>query len=106
MSKNLKTPLSPDDVMKTLPDYFPTSVIEGVNNLLLKKYRGKSCTIKQNDIIEEILRIDNTLTKDKIFDEKYMDFESIFEKSGWKVTYDKPAYNENYDVYFEFEKKE
>ncbi len=104
MTKNLKTPLSPEDIMKTLPDYFPSSVIEAVNNLLLKKFRGKTCTIKQKDIIEEILRIDDTLTKGEIFDKKYMDFESIFEEYGWEVTYDGSAYNENYDAYFEFKK--
>ena len=34
-----------------------------------------------------------------------MDFEALYRESGWKVSYDSPAYDENYDAYFTFEPK-
>ena len=32
------------------------------------------------------------------------DFEPIYEKAGWKVSYDGPGYNESYDGYYIFKK--
>ena len=34
-----------------------------------------------------------------------MDFEDLYRKSGWSVSYDKPAYNENYDAFLIFNKR-
>lgn len=39
----------------------------------------------------------------QLIKEKWLDIEDHYRKAGWKVTYDKPAYCENYDAYFKFE---
>ena len=101
--KDIK-PISPNDIMDNLSDIIPNVVIEAVNNLLKKEYRGDGVSIKQDKIINEIIRLDNSLTRDFIFKYKYMDFESLYRKNGWDVEYDKPGYNENYDAYFTFSK--
>lgn len=31
--------------------------------------------------------------------------DAVYEKAGWKVSYDKPGYNESYDPYFKFTAK-
>jgi hypothetical protein len=102
-------PLSPSDITDGLSDIIPGYVIESVNNLLKKKYRGGSCRIKQKDIIFEAKKlaknIGEEVTDNQIYDNKWMDFEEIFRKAGWKVTYDGPGYNESYDATFEFTKK-
>jgi len=101
-------PLSPDDIMEGLDDIIPGFIIEAVNNLLKKKFRGSSCSIKQKDIESEIINIafkeGKEITSGDIYDNKWMDFEAIFIKVGWKVIYHKPDYTESYDSYFDFKK--
>lgn len=99
-------PISPDEVMSNLENIIPNSIILAVNQLLIEKYRGNGeVSIKQKDIIERAISIDETLTSNIIFEKKYMDFEDLYRKSGWSVLYDKPSYRESYDAYFTFNKK-
>jgi hypothetical protein len=99
-------PITPDEIMGNLENIIPQSIILAVNELLTEKYRGTGeVNIKQRDIIERATSIDETLTSDIIFEKKYMDFEDLYRKSGWSVYYDKPAYDENYDAFFSFNKK-
>ena len=44
-------------------------------------------------------------TRELVYPSRDSDIEDIFREAGWKVTYDKPAYNESYDAYFKFEGK-
>lgn len=98
--------ISPDEIIQNLDKIIPPAIFEAVNQLLMEKYRGTGqVIIKQKDIIEKAISIDETLTSSIIFEKKYMDFEDMYRKSGWLVSYDKPAYDENYDAYFVFNKK-
>ena len=103
--KDKTKPLSPADINNSMETIIPGVIIEAVNNLLKKEFRGRSVCLLQKDILNEILRLNNTLSKDEIFEKKWMDFESIFEKVGWKVEYDKPGYNESYESSFKFTPK-
>lgn len=37
-----------------------------------------------------------------VFANKWLDIEDIYREQGWRVDYDKPAYNENYQASFTF----
>lgn len=104
MEKPVK-PISPKEIMGDLEEIIPPAIIQAVNNLLKKKYRGSTVSIKQEEIVKEAIRIDSSLTSAKIYDNKWMDFEPIFRKSGWIVSYDKPGWDENYDAFFQFKPK-
>jgi len=98
-------PLTPNEVDDN-PDV-PEYVIEAVNNLLRQQFRKGSCTFKQKEVVNEIIKLaPEGVTKDELFDKGYMDFEIVFENAGWKVSYDKPAYNETYEPTFTFERKD
>jgi hypothetical protein len=104
MEKEVK-PISPNEIIENLEKIIPPVVIEAVNNLLTKNYRGGRTVIFQDDIISEIIKLDGSYLRDQIFGEKMLDFEEIYRKNGWSVEYDKPAYSENYAPKFIFEKK-
>lgn len=105
MAKEIK-PVSPTDIVKNLEFIIPPVVIEAVNNLLIKKFRGDGRVILlQKDIVAEIKRLDSTMTSEALFENHWMDFEDVYRKNGWKVTYDKPAYCESYEANFTFESK-
>lgn len=92
----------------------PDFVIEAVNALLRQEYSEGSATIKQDDLIKEIIRTwpedlpvspSKSSKRDMIFNKKWLEIEEEFNKAGWKVEYDKPGYNEDYDAHWNFSKK-
>ena len=96
-------PITPDEVKHVIPDF----VIKTVNKLITEKWNGKEAIIIQNDIIDEILN--NYPDEDKpsrytIFESHWLDFEPLYRKAGWNVTYRKPAFDENFKSYFKFTK--
>jgi len=88
-------PIGPNDVKKVIPDF----VIEAVNELINEKYTDGRFIIRQNEIKERIKS-----KTDQDFDFAWLDFESIYRNAGWRVEYDKPAYNESYEAFFAFTK--
>lgn len=99
-------PITPQECGEQAGSNIPEFVIEAVNNLLQKSYRkGRTVTLRQDDIMAEILRLNINVTREQVFSEGWMDFEPVFERAGWKVTYDKPGYNESYPATFDFKAK-
>lgn len=99
--------VTPKELGATAGDDIPEVVIKAVNNLLKKQYRrGRSVTLKQDDIVDEILRLEEDTHRDHIFDYGWLDFEPVFERAGWRVDYDKPAYCESYPAIFKFTPKQ
>lgn len=102
--------ISPKDVAKIKASSFPDWVFEAFNELIAKKYTCGQATIYQDDVIDLILQKANKgvfddegrLNRSQIFKLGYLNVEEVYREQGWKVTYDKPAYNETYKASFEF----
>ena len=110
MKKKVK-PIKPDEVFQDIPDW----VIEGTNRCI-KKYwveKHKESLFTQDQLIDEIENVyekdpdvifDYNDWRNKLFDKHYLDIEPLYREAGWKVKYDKPAYNEDYKATFTFSK--
>ena len=97
------TPVSPDQVQELKNYTIPREVIDIFNELIIKNWDGSASRIYQNDIVSAIICSTKTnITEERIFAEHFLDIESLFIEAGWKVTYNKPAYNETYPAYFIF----
>lgn len=96
-------PLTPQEVAQQKQDSIPDAVIEVVNALLVKKWNrnNRTATIKQDDIVAAIVA-KMGVSNQEVFNQGWLDFEDAFRAQGWKVKYDKPAYCEDYDAFFEF----
>ena len=94
-------PITPDEVVAKKAELIPSGVIEAFNELIAKHFDGSSATIKQEEVVA-LIREKMNCTRNKVFDEKWLDIEPLFNDVGWRVDYDKPAYNENYEATFEF----
>jgi hypothetical protein len=103
--ENKEKAITPEEILNNLENIIPSFVFEAINNLLKNKFRGNSVTIKQDEIIAEISRLKPGLNRNDIFEKKWLDFEKVYNKSGWSVTFDKPSYNETYDANFTFKPK-
>lgn len=102
-------PIRPGEVTGLKQQQIPDYVIEAFNECISRAYSGGIAVVYQDSVIEAILhrarKAGVELLRQELFDRRYLDVESIFEKAGWKVTYDKPGYNESYKAFFEFKKK-
>lgn len=108
-------PLKPGAVadlsLKAEIDNVPDYVIEIVNALIVKNFARsvQAARIMQAEVINAILNcpegLARELTRHQLFAEKMLDFEEVFRSHGWRVSYDRPAYNENYEASFKFSVK-
>jgi hypothetical protein len=107
--KNVR-PITPDEAVSQKVA-LPSFVISAINKLLAEEFNHKKdiISIYQKDIINAIIGeaelVGEHITKDEIYDKKYLDFEETYEEYGWNVVYDSPAYCESYEPYFKFSAK-
>jgi hypothetical protein len=93
-------PLSPKEVVKKKINSIPDAVFEAFNELIAKDFNGAFAIVKQKEVVK--LLVEKGLKEKEIYENHWLDVEDVYRKAGWKVEYDKPAYNESYDAYFEF----
>lgn len=103
-------PITPQEASAKFVDLLPDFVIEAFNELISERIgTGRRCKILQDETIDRILKkAEETgvdLGRQTIFDRHYLDIEKAYESAGWKVSYDKPGYNESYEAFFEFSHK-
>lgn len=98
-------PIAPHEVADKKLETIPDAVIRAFNGLLTKKYNGYDATIKQEEAIMAIRAEDETISRQEIFDNHWLDVEDIYRSIGWDVTFDKPGYNESYSARYVFKKK-
>lgn len=94
-------PFSPDQIAEAKKAVIPAGVIGVFNRLIAKHYSEGSAEIGQKEIVAAICAT-MECERGKVFAEKWLDVEDLFRAEGWKVVYDKPAYNESYEATFTF----
>ncbi|MDD5151116.1 MAG: hypothetical protein PHC28_11695 [Flavobacterium sp.] len=95
-------PISPKEAKKIYQTQtqIPDEVFKVVNELIISHYNDTVITIKQKDIIENVSKELNIDIID--FNMKFLDFESYYQKQGWKVDYNSPGYCESFPETFSF----
>ena len=99
--------ISPAEVLSKKSKVIPDAIFDAINELLVKRYNmnSKKAIIKQDEIISLAISKDDTLTRELIFKNEYLDIEFFYMENGWKVEYRKP-FDESFDAYFTFTNKE
>lgn len=92
-------PIKPSEVVKVVPSF----MIEIFNELIQENWDGNSSTFKLDQAMQKLKSKDPGVAN-VAYDKRYFDVESIYRKEGWKVEFDKPGYNEDYDAFFVFSK--
>lgn len=93
-------PIKPSEVASEKARIFPDAVFESFNELISQKFTGGSVMIKQSDIVA--LMEKKGLKCKEIFDNSWLNVEEAYRAAGWKVVYDRPAYDESYPPTFTF----
>ena len=103
-------PISPRDVVDLKKKAIPFEVIEAFNEMIARKFDGCQSRFIQKDIVRLILEkfdeYGNKHESKDVYDNNWLDVEPLYEKMGWKVEYDKPGYNEQYEAAFIFSARE
>lgn len=81
---------------------FPDAVIEAFNECIKRNLRGNYATIKQDEVITEIVARIPLSNREYVFDNHLLDVEDVYRKHGWSVKYEKPSIGDSFDAYFEF----
>jgi hypothetical protein len=104
--------ITPEQASQEKNKLFPDFVIAAFDALIAKNFDGKKSCFLQSDVVKEVLNrwpIDTSVRirerSNLIFERRYLDVEEIYQRVGWKVEYDKPGYNENYEAKFTFIKR-
>ncbi len=99
----MTAPIKPSEVVGKKAETLPKVIIETFNELIAKHWNGNTSKFT---MAEAELIICNKLDCNSkyLYDNHYMDVEDIYRAEGWKVSFDKPGYNESYDSSYEFSK--
>jgi hypothetical protein len=100
-------PISPSEIASQKLKDIPSFVFSIVNKRLAAKYVDGifEVTIKQDDIIADILAHKPEMIRRDVFDNGWLNIEEVYRQAGWDVHYDSPGYNESYDAFFKFTPK-
>lgn len=97
-------PIRPSEVVNSKKDYLPDEVFEAFNELISKDFYKGAATVKQPEVAALIAK-KLGITDAEVYKKHYLDVESVYEKAGWIVKYDRPGWNESGEAYFRFERK-
>lgn len=86
--------LSPNQMRDYKIETIPSEVFEVFNLLIAENLSGKTSVVNQADVEKAL--VERGFNKDEIFQKGWLDVEHFYKKQGWKITYDKPGYNESY----------
>lgn len=92
--------ITPEDADKAREKSIPPEVFEAFNELIVADLDAYgTATVRQCDV-EKAIR-----AKIGTIEMRWLDVESSYRAAGWRVEYDKPAYNETYEPTFKFNRK-
>ncbi len=100
---NMEKPIRPKDIPDKKLEAIPDVVIKIFNKLIAQHCTNGCSVVRQDDVVDEL--VEEGFNRTEIYENNWLDVESIYEKAGWIVNYDTPGYNENYAATFEFKKK-
>lgn len=101
LQQELVRAITPEEAVELRKVIIPSEVLNTINHLIAEKLAGGRAFILQKEIVAALEEAG--MNRNDIYDKHWLDFEDIYRDSGWKVTYDKPGWNESYDASFKFE---
>jgi len=104
--------LGPREIQVNKNNNIPDEMIQAANELLAENldvhsdatFTSKALTRRYRELVAGSEATEEMIAGIKI-EMRWLDIEDRYRRKGWDVEYDKPAYNETYDGYYEFSAK-
>jgi phosphoenolpyruvate synthase/pyruvate phosphate dikinase len=100
----MNKPITPNEVIELKQTILPKEVFEAFNQMIAAEWDGNMAVVKQN-AVSEIIAEKMNISTSEVYSLGYLEIETIYQKYGWNVEYDKPAYYETYGATFTFSKR-
>jgi hypothetical protein len=95
--------ITPDEVVSAKAGRLPSVIFDVFNELIARNWNGRQARVMGKEAVDAIgARLG--ISESEIYRQRFLDVEEVYRRAGWKVDYDKPAYNETYDPFFIFER--
>lgn len=97
--------LSPEEAIERFKSEIPEEVLECWNNLIVKNMtmqNGKTVSVFKLSELKQNICVAMKSGSETVKERGWLDLEDVFREKGWKVEFDKPAYNETYEPVFRF----
>lgn len=92
---------SPNDAIARHGETIPEEILGIVNDFLVARVHRKSFIISQQEIVDKLSL--TSITEAEALDKGWFDFEDAYRRRGWRVTYDRPGFNESYGAFWRFQ---
>jgi len=97
-------PITPAEAEAQRVTVIPDEVLEAFNQMIIKNLEGDRSSFKLREVAD--LAASNMQCQHKyLYDNKWLNVESVYRRAGWKVKFDSPSIGDNYDAYFVFTKR-
>lgn len=100
----MSKPITPQEQAAQATTQIPDVVFDCVNAVLCAGGTHGRIVVHQDSIVTELTG-KHGLDLAAIYDKNWLDFEPAYREAGWRVTYDKPGYNEDYRAHWVFTRK-
>jgi hypothetical protein len=97
-------PIKPGDAEALKAASMPDAVFDAFNKLIAENLSCGTALVRQTEVVSLIVQ-KLECTRAEVFERGWLNVEGQYRKAGWKVEYDKPAYNESHEAFFRFTKK-
>lgn len=101
--------ITPEEAEKARKSSIPDYVFQAFNELLAENFYDVGTIIYQHEVLKRIINLypsiienDKDSIVNSLFVNHWLDVEKFYERAGWKVTFYKPAYYEDFDPYYKF----
>jgi hypothetical protein len=106
MSEKIR-PIKPEEILDKKIATIPDNMIRAVNELIALKWNGYSAIIKKEELFDKYFDIikkpDDRANREKLIENRALDFEFAYRKEGWLVDYSSPTYGDSdFEPYFTF----
>ena len=101
--------ITPEEAEKARKSSIPDYVFQAFNELLAENFYNVGTIIYQHEVLKRIINLypsiienDKDSIVNSLFVNHWLDIEKFYERAGWKVTFYKPTYYEDFDPYYKF----
>lgn len=95
---------SPKDALVRHGETIPEELLAVVNKFLAERIHKGQITITRKELADALQF--TQINESEALERGWLDFEELYRAQGWKVTYDKPGFNETYVGFWLFEAKQ
>lgn len=98
-------PITPQEATKSAVTKIPEAVFNVFNALIVASLSGgdKEAVVSQEDVMKVLVK--QGFKRHEVYENNWLDIEPFYRKVGWKVEFDKPGYNEDYEATFTFKRR-